>query len=67
MSVNGKFKEIMKSDLMAVADRFQVPRAKAVLKEVTEAVAAWPEFAKQAGVPEKIAAAIRADHLQRRV
>lgn len=67
MSVNGKFKEIGKSDLMAVADRFQVPRARAILKEVTEAVDAWPEFAKKAEVPADIAEDIRQDHLERRV
>jgi serine/threonine-protein kinase HipA len=67
MSVNGKFHNIQKSDLMTVADRFQVPRAKAVLKEVTEAVDAWAEFAKKAEVQEQIAAKIRNDHRQRRV
>ena len=67
MSVNGKFKNIGKSDLMAVADRFQVPRARAILKEVTEAVAAWPECARKAEVPEDIAEDIRKDHLERRV
>lgn len=67
MSVNGKFKEIEKSDLMTVAERFQVSRARAILKEVSEAVDAWPEFAKKAEVPADIAEDIRQDQLDRRV
>ena len=67
MSVNGKFKHITKSDFLAVADRFQVPRARAILKEVTEAVDAWPGFAKKAEVPANIAEDIGKDHLERRV
>ena len=50
MAVNGKFAGITRADLLAVADRFGIGTAPKVLKRVREAVAAWPDFAGQAGV-----------------
>lgn len=50
MAVNGKFTAILRSDLLAVADRFGIGTAPKVLKQVREAVAAWPDFAVQAGL-----------------
>ena len=50
MAVNGKFAGITRADLLAVADRFGIGTAPKVLKQVREAVAAWPDFAGQAGV-----------------
>jgi serine/threonine-protein kinase HipA len=50
MAVNGKFAEISRADLLAVADRFGIGTAPKVLKQVREAVAAWPDFAGRAGV-----------------
>ena len=67
MSVEGKFSIIGKADLMAVAERFQIPKAAAILTEVTEAVEAWPEFAATASVPAEIVEQIRRDHNERRV
>lgn len=67
MSVNGKFRSITRSDLLLVAERFQVPRAKTILKEVIEAVDAWPEFAKVAKVPDEATEEIRQEHFERRL
>lgn len=50
MSVNGKFQQIRREDLLQVADRFQIGSASRLLKEVRAAVAQWPEFAQQAGL-----------------
>jgi serine/threonine-protein kinase HipA len=50
MAVNGKFTGISRSDLLAVADRFGIGTAPKVLKQVREAVAAWADVARQAGV-----------------
>lgn len=50
MAVNGKFTNIARADLLAVADRFGIGSAPKVLKQVNEAVSAWPDFASQAGV-----------------
>ena len=52
MSVNGAFAGITRDDLLAVADRHLVPRAKSVIADVEAAVARWPEFAGLAGVDE---------------
>lgn len=50
MSVNGKFAGISRDDLLAVADRFGIGTAPHVLKQVGEAVKAWPDFAREAKV-----------------
>jgi len=61
MSVNGKFSGINRADLMAEADRFGVRRPQDAIKDVRAAIDNWSEFAKQAGLAEKITADIRAD------
>ena len=58
MSVNGRFSDAGRDDLLAVADRFQVPRARQAITDVEAAVARWPEFAASAGVDETTAANI---------
>lgn len=58
MSVNGKFSDITRADLLAVADRFQVPRARSVIRSVTSAVARWQEFSAEAGVGAEQATAM---------
>ena len=63
MSVNGKFAGITRDDLMAVADRFGIGTAPQVMRQVAEAVAAWPDFAGQAGVSATEITRIR-DHQQ---
>ncbi len=50
MSVNGKFNNITRDDFLTVADRFGIGTAPQVLKQVGEAVSAWPDFAKKAKV-----------------
>ncbi|MBG6055409.1 serine/threonine-protein kinase HipA [Salinibacterium sp. CAN_S4] len=48
MSVNGKFHDISRADLLAVADRFAIPGAKKAISAVADALDAWPEFAAEA-------------------
>lgn len=50
MAVNGKFAGITQADLLTVADRFGIGTAPKVIKEVGGAIAAWPDFAEEAGV-----------------
>ncbi|MCU1471240.1 MAG: phosphatidylinositol kinase [Glaciihabitans sp.] len=59
MAVNGRFSGITRADLLAVANRFLVPRPSAVLAEVIAAVSAWRNFAGEGGVPDDLAAEIR--------
>ncbi len=51
MSANGKFKDFTEADLLAVADRFAIGSAPKVIRQVRNAVAAWPDFAQEAQVP----------------
>jgi serine/threonine-protein kinase HipA len=50
MSVNGKFRDIGTKDLLAVADQYSIPGAKAAIASVSDAVANWGRFASDAGV-----------------
>ena len=50
MSVNGRFGDITLDDLRALGDLHEVPGIEAALREVAEAVDAWPDFAKAASV-----------------
>lgn len=61
MSVNGEFAGITRADLLAVADRFQVPGRFEVIAEVESAIGEWAGFAAQAGLSESDAARIRAE------
>jgi serine/threonine-protein kinase HipA len=48
MSVNGKFRDITRDDLMTEADRFGVRRPQALLSSVRDALDSWNEFAGKA-------------------
>ena len=50
MSVNGKFKEIGREDILVEAERFSVSRPADLLKDVRSALENWPTFSKEAGV-----------------
>jgi ABC-type ATPase involved in cell division len=52
MSVNGKFEDITKADLLDLADRYVVPAPARVIDDVLEAVGRWRSFAEEAGVEE---------------
>lgn len=61
MSVNGKFDEIALADLHAVGERHQVPGYKNVVRQVQAAVSKWRDFAREADVPDEVAARIADD------
>lgn len=61
MSVNGKFANITRADLLELADRYAIAGATAVLKEVAAAVDNWSEHAASGGVPPATQAAIADD------
>jgi serine/threonine-protein kinase HipA len=61
MAVNGHRIGITRTDVMAVGDRFAVPGATDIVASVLDAVAKWPVFAAEAGVPDATAAQIAAD------
>jgi serine/threonine-protein kinase HipA len=62
MSVNGKFADISRDDLLVVADEFAVGTAPKVLEQVADAIAEWPDFARQARVSDAEVKRIRGHH-----
>ena len=62
MGVNGTFDGITRDDLLEFGDRFVVPSPGDLIGRVTQAVARWPEFADQAGVPGDVTADIGDAH-----
>ena len=50
MSINGKFKDFTRDDLLAEAGRFSIGTASRVIDEVRAAIQQWPSFAQQAGL-----------------
>jgi serine/threonine-protein kinase HipA len=61
MNVNGKFREIMRSDLLIEAERFGVRRPLDMLADVRAALDNWQKFANEAGLSTAIAENIAAD------
>ncbi|HLJ28616.1 MAG TPA: type II toxin-antitoxin system HipA family toxin [Candidatus Angelobacter sp.] len=61
MSVNGKFDDIKRKDLLVEADRFEVRRPNRALADVRAALENWPEAAKQAGLRDAVVDRIGAD------
>ena len=61
MSVNGKFENITREDMLLEAERFSVSRPKDLLGEVREALGNWPAFAKQAGLSGEASSRVAAD------
>ena len=53
MSVNGKFADIARDDLLTVADRFGIGTATKILKQIGAAIKEWPDFAASANVSPK--------------
>lgn len=64
MSINGKFADITLKDLYETADRFSVPGFKHLVSQVRDALARWPEFAAEAGLPPAVAAKLEQDFVR---
>lgn len=64
MSVNGKFTGLARSDLVEFAERHSVLGAGAVIDDVAESVASWPDHAAAAGLSPQLMARIRDDFQQ---
>ena len=67
MSVNGRFHDIARADLLRVGRMFDVPAAgRRIIEEVLEALGGWPAHAEAAGVPEGMAAFLE-DRFEREI
>jgi serine/threonine-protein kinase HipA len=63
MSVNGKFQDITRGDLLEVADRFGVRKPQDALADVRAAMDNWSSFAADAGIPSSLTDRVAKDHL----
>ncbi|MBQ7691153.1 MAG: type II toxin-antitoxin system HipA family toxin [Muribaculaceae bacterium] len=61
MSINGKFDDITRSDLLAFAAQNNIKAAASVIDNMCEAASYWDEMAKDCGVPSHIIDAIKPD------
>lgn len=52
MSVNGKFDDIGRSDLLELASRNNIRNAQHIIDEVCNVCAGWPRIAKECDVPQ---------------
>ena len=62
MSLNGKRDNFIREDVLSLSDSIRLPKPDAVIEEVLNAVARWPEFAKAAGVNDKTIKEIASNH-----
>ncbi|MDE6109085.1 MAG: HipA domain-containing protein, partial [Muribaculaceae bacterium] len=51
MSINGKFDNISRQDLLEFAHRNNIKEAAEIIDEIIENVSVWPSIAKESGVP----------------
>lgn len=58
MSVNGKYDNIQRTDLLALADLNGIKNASETIDKICNAASGWAEIAKNCGVPKKIINAI---------
>ena len=63
MSVNGKFVDITRQDLLAFAALNNIKDASIIIDEICEAASHWPAIANGCGVPKAMVEAIKANML----
>lgn len=54
MSINGKFDEITRKDLLECATRNNIKEAAHIIDEICDAASQWPSMAKECDVPKKM-------------
>ena len=63
MSVNQKFRDITRDDLIAVADRFGIRKSENALSDVRAAIDNWSEFTRRANISSLLQSRIAKDLL----
>ena len=64
MSINGKFDDINRDDLLTFARQNNIKEAESIIDEVRDTVSQWPEMAKTCGVPSETVNRINKNMLQ---
>lgn len=54
MSINGRYDNIARADLLALAASNNIKNASEIIDQVCETAVLWPELAKNCGVPQKM-------------
>lgn len=54
MSVNGKWDDITRADLLALAQNVNIRQADAIIEQVKDGVSKWRTFATQYGIPNEL-------------
>jgi serine/threonine-protein kinase HipA len=54
LSINGKHKEINKSDLMTIANANNIKRGEKIIEEIRDTVCNWPEYANKVKVSPEL-------------
>ena len=63
MSINGKFDDITRQDLLAFASLNNIKDAVSIIDEIVEKISHWPELAKECEVPSAMVESITSDFL----
>ena len=58
MSINGKFDDITRQDLLAFAQQNNIKDASLIIDEICEAASHWPQIACECDVPAEMIEAI---------
>ena len=61
MAVNGKRIGIDRRDIDTMADRFEIPGAARIVKQVLDAVDEWPRYGAAAGIPSEVVERVATD------
>ena len=58
MSINGKYDKILRSDLLACAEKNHIKSAGSIIDEILEVANSWQLIAKECGVPNNFITSI---------
>lgn len=58
MSINNKWDDITRDDLLAVAKNVNIKHAREIIEQVKDGVSKWPFFAAEHGIPQELIKAI---------
>ena len=58
MSINGKFDDITRQDLLSFAHQNNIKDASLIIDEISEIASCWPHIAHECGVPSEMTDAI---------
>jgi len=61
-SINGKFDDFTRADLIEFGKKFGIKKAKFIIDEVIDAVAKWPSIAKEIEIPQDSISLIQNNH-----